>query len=273
MSLAEQISSTQAMQTVFSADATVQAMLQVEAALAQAGAATGLIPQAAATAISTACIAARLDTAQLATDAALAGTVVIPLVEWLKSAVPDHAKSVHLGGTSQDIIDTALVLQLRAGIALLQSDLTQMASAAAALAISHAATPMAGRTLLQSALPITFGLKAANWLIAIDDSRRAIHHAESESLCLQCGGATGTLDALGDHAPAFLPAYAGALSLPFASSPWHTNRAPLARLAAAIAAAVGVAGKIGTDIALLTQPEFGEVSEPVAPGRGGSSSG
>jgi 3-carboxy-cis,cis-muconate cycloisomerase len=193
------------------------------------------------------------------------------LVKWLKSMLPEAAAYVHLGGTSQDIIDTGLVLQLRAGIELLLADLAAMANAAAGLAQTHAATKMAARTLLQTALPSSFGLKAANWLTAITDARRAIRHAAEETLRLQCGGAAGTLDVPGEQAHAFLQAFGAALALPAPAMPWHTSRAPLARLAAAIAGAVGVAGKIGTDIALSMQPEIGELAEPAAPGRGGSS--
>jgi len=265
------MASTPAMRGIFSARASVQAMLDVEAALAKAGAATNLIPQDAAAAIAAVCNVAGIDIDQLAADGALAGTIVIPLVKWLKAEVPDHAKSVHIGGTSQDIIDTALMLQLRAGILLLQSDLAVMAKAAAHLAARHANTPMLGRTLLQAAMPTNFGLKAANWLVAIDDSRRAIHHAAGAAIRLQCGGASGTLDALGDQAILFMTEFGAALKLPVPPLPWHTSRAPLIRLATAIAAAVGVAGKIGTDIALMMQSEIGEVSEPAAPGRGGSS--
>jgi 3-carboxy-cis,cis-muconate cycloisomerase len=239
----------------------------VEAALAQAGAAIGLVPPEAAAA----CNADGIDTDRLAEDGALAGTIVIPLVKWLKAAAPEQAKFVHTGGTSQDIIDTSLVIQLRAGIGLLQQDLGLIANAAAALARTHAATKIAGRTLLQTALPTSFGLKAAAWLAGITDSRRAIAHAAKEALRLQCGGAAGTLDVPGERAPEFLQAFGAALSLPVPVVPWHTSRAPLARLAAAIAGATGVAGKIGTDIALLMQPEIGEVAEPAAPGRGGSS--
>jgi 3-carboxy-cis,cis-muconate cycloisomerase len=259
------------MREIFSPRASVQAMLDVEAALAKAGIAAGMVPAEAGAGISAACNATAIDIDQLAADGTLAGTIVIPLVKWLKAAVPAHAKSVHIGGTSQDIIDTALVLQLRAAILLLQADLATMATAAASLAAQHAATPMLGRTLLQAAMPTTFGLKAANWLAAINDSRRAIRHAAFEAIRLQCGGAAGTLDALGDHAAAFTMAFGAALNLPVPPLPWHTSRAPLIRLAAAIAAAVGVAGKIGTDVALMMQSEVGEVSEPAAPGRGGSS--
>jgi 3-carboxy-cis,cis-muconate cycloisomerase len=271
MSLAEQMASTAAMRGVFGPQATVQAMLDVEAALAQAGAAIGLVLADAVTAIVARCDANSIDIDRLAAEGALAGTVVIPLVKWLKEAVPGHAQFVHMGGTSQDIIDTGLVLQLRSGVALLEADLSVMARAAAALARAHAGTKMAGRTLLQTALPTTFGLKAAGWLAAVTDARRAIAHAAGEALRLQCGGAAGTLDVPGDKAPEFLLAFGAALALPVPALPWHTSRAPLARLAAAIAGAVGVAGKIGTDICLLMQPEIGEVAEPAAPGRGGSS--
>jgi 3-carboxy-cis,cis-muconate cycloisomerase len=271
MVLAEQMASSAAMRAVFSAGASVRAMLEVEAALAQAGAAIGLVPPEVVSAIAAACDAGGIDIDRLAMDGALAGTVVIPLVTWLKAAVPGQAKFVHVGGTSQDVIDTALVIQLRAGVALLEADLGVMARAAADLARAHAGTKMAGRTLLQTALPTTFGLKAAGWLAAVTDARRAIAHAAGEALRLQCGGAAGTLDVPSEAAPAFLRAFGAALALPVPPVPWQTSRAPLARLAAAIAAAVGVAGKIGTDIALLMQPEIAEVAEPAAPGRGGSS--
>jgi 3-carboxy-cis,cis-muconate cycloisomerase len=259
------------MQAVFSPRASVRAMLDVEAALAQAGAAIKLVPAAAAAAIAAACDETAIDIDRLAAAGALAGTIVIPLVKWLRALVPAEQKFVHLGGTSQDVIDTGLVLQLRAGMGLLQADLAIMASAAAGLAQSHAETKMLGRTLLQPALPTTFGLKAAAWLTAINDSRRAIAGASTSALRLQCGGAAGTLDVPGEQAPAFVQAFGEVLSLPAPVMPWHTSRAPLARLAAAIAGAVGVAGKIGTDIALLMQPEIGELAEPAALGRGGSS--
>lgn len=271
MLLAEQIASSVAMQAVFAPRASVQAMLDVEAGLAKAGAVRGLLPAASALAIAAACRADAINLDQLAQDGALAGTVVIPLVKWLKAAVPDAASHVHIGGTSQDIIDTAMVLQLRRGIELLQVDLAIIANAVATLAHTHAQTAMLGRTLMQAAMPITFGLKAANWLVAINDSRRAISHAAAEALVLQCGGAAGTLDVLPAEPMAFIDAFGAALNLRVPLTPWHTSRVPLARLAAAIAGAVSVAGKIGTDIVLMTQSEIAELAEPAAPGRGGSS--
>jgi 3-carboxy-cis,cis-muconate cycloisomerase len=230
-----------------------------------------LVPADTALAIAAACSAEATDLETLYDDAARAGTVVIPLVKWLKAAVPDHAAYVHVGSTSQDIIDTGLVLQLMRALPLLLGDIALMADGAAQLAQAHAATPMAGRTLLQTALPVTFGLKAAYWLTAIEDSRRAIIHAASEALVLQCGGAAGTLDAVAGFAAEFTAALGADLGLSVPVMPWHTSRAPLLRLAAAITGAVGVAGKIGTDIALMMQPELAELSEPAAPGRGGSS--
>jgi 3-carboxy-cis,cis-muconate cycloisomerase len=271
MSLAEQMAAAPAMQAVFAPRATVQAMLDAEAALARAGASAGLMPAEAAHAIAAACRADKIDVDALAADAARAGTVVIPLVAWLKGQVPAARNFVHLGGTSQDIIDTGLVLQLRQGLRLLQDDLGIMADAAASLAARHAATPMAGRTLLQPALPITLGLKAATWLVMIDDARQAITHAADQALVLQCGGASGSLDAAGADAIGFAEAFGEYLSLKVPVLPWHTRRGPLLRLAAATAGATGTAGKIGTDISLLMQAEIGEVSEPAAPGRGGSS--
>jgi 3-carboxy-cis,cis-muconate cycloisomerase len=271
MTLAETIASTPEMREIFCARGSVQALLDVEAALAKAGAAVGFLSADAAAAIGAAAKADEIDLDQLAADGALAGTVVIPLVKWLKAAVPAHADAVHFGGTSQDIIDTGLMLQLRDGVWLLDAELAVMSHGATALAERYATPPMRGLTWLQAAMPTTFGLKAANWLMAIRDSRRAIQHAAGEAIFLQCGGAAGTLDKLGGKAEGFLAAFGAALDLPVPAVPWHTNRAPLARLAAAIAGAVGVAGKIGTDIALMMQTEIGEVREPAAPGRGGSS--
>jgi len=265
------MASTAAMRGGFAPRATVQAMLLVEVALAEAGAGTGFLSDEAAAAIGRAARAEGIDLDRLAEDAALAGTPVIPLVAWLRAAVPGHETSVHIGGTSQDIIDNGLVVQLNAGVKLLQADLARMANGAAALARAHGATKMVGRTLLQAAMPTTFGLKAAGWLSAIDDSRGAIRHAAAEALRLQFGGAAGTLDVLGPHAVRFVEKFGFGLSLPVPAIPWHTSRAPLCRLAAAMAGAVGVAGKIGTDIALMMQSEIAEVAEPAAPGRGGSS--
>ena len=254
------------MRAVFAPRASVQAMLDVEAA----GAAAGFLSEDAAGAIAGACDAQGIDIEQLVLDAARAGTPVIPLVKWLREKVPGHEKSVHIGGTSQDVIDTGLVLQIQAGVSLLLADLAMMAEGAAALARAHKDTKMLARTLLQAAMPTIFGLKAAMWLNAVQDARMFLAEAAYDAMKVQCGGAAGTRDALGGQERVFVEAFAAALKLP-AALPWQTSRGPLVRLASAIGVAVGVAGKIGTDIALMMQSEIAEVAEPAAPGRGGSS--
>ncbi|HET9148597.1 MAG TPA: 3-carboxy-cis,cis-muconate cycloisomerase [Acetobacteraceae bacterium] len=271
ISLAEAMAASPAMAAAFDARAGAQAMLDAEAALARAQARLGLIPAEAAEAITRACNAAPPDSDALAREGALAGTIVIPLVAWLRGKVPEHAHFVHRGGTSQDIIDTGLILQLRRGLSLLDADLAAMADAAARLARDHARTPMLARTLMQPALPTTFGLKAAYWLAALDDARMALREAAEPAIRLQCGGAAGTLDGFGEDAARVSEVFAAELGLPLPVLPWHTSRAPLARLACAIAAATGAAGKIATDIMLMMQGETGEAAEPAAPGRGGSS--
>ncbi|WP_287786940.1 lyase family protein [Acidiphilium sp.] len=268
---AEIMAATASMRRLFSARAGIAAMLRAEAALARAGAAAGLIAAEAATAIEAACAGEKPDPAALAEAGARAGTIVVPLVAWLRAAVPAHAAAIHRGGTTQDIVDTGLILQLRDGFLLLEADLDAAAAAAARLARAHAATPMIARTLLQPALPATFGLKAAQWLAALDDARAALRDAARQALRPQLGGAAGTLDGFGTRADAAATAFAAALGLDPAPLPWHTSRAPLARLAATLAAALGTAGKIATDTALMMQAECAEAAEPAAPGRGGSS--
>ncbi len=275
-SLAGAMAGTEAMAALFGAAGGARALLAVEAGFARAAARGGRISPAAAAAIVAACDGAGaefagLDLAALARAGAVAGTIVIPLVAWLRGRVGGHAAAVHRGLTSQDVIDTALVLQLRDGLALLEADLAAAAAATAGLARDHAGTPMLARTLLQPALPTRFGLKAAGWMAGLDDARASLRAAAAGALVLQCGGAAGTLDGFGPEPLRLAQAFAEELALPLPPLPWHTRRAPLARLGATLAAAVGVAGKIATDLALLMQAEVGEASEPAAPGRGGSS--
>ncbi len=273
--LPAQMAASQPMRLIFDANGGAQALLDVEAGLARANAAIGAISPDAAAAIIAACDAngpaLNLDHAALAEAGAHAGTIVIPLVAWLRAQVPDHAQAVHRAGTSQDIIDTALVLQLRQGLVLLDHDADAMITSLTDLARTHAATPMIARTLLQPALPTTFGLKAAQYLAMLHDIRHALRHAADHALLLQYGGAAGTRDGLGADTARFITAFAASLDLPASKLPWHTNRAPLARLGCAIAAALGSLGKIATDIVLLMQAEIAEAREPTAPGRGGSS--
>jgi 3-carboxy-cis,cis-muconate cycloisomerase len=269
---------------LFSSDATrgvladgarLQRMLDVEAALARAEATVGVIPQAAATAIAAACRAERYDLTKLGEAAVNAGNLAIPLVKVLTAAVAETDKDVagyvHWGATSQDIIDTALVLDLRAAIDVLLPDIDRAVTAFAALAERHRETPVAGRTWLQHALPIPFGLKLAGYAAALARSRNRLQRLRGEALVLQFGGAAGTLAALGGHGLAVAERLAAELSLPLPDAPWHSHRDRLAELAAALAILAGTCGKIAGDVALLMQTDVAEAFEPAAPGRGGSS--
>jgi 3-carboxy-cis,cis-muconate cycloisomerase len=249
----------------------LQAMLDAEAALAQAEAEVGVVPAGAAEAISQCCQAERFDPAQLGRAARAGGNPVIPMVQALTSMVaPDARRWVHWGATSQDVLDTAAMLVARRAVELIAADLARLADGCDTLAGSHRHTLMAGRTLLQPALPITFGLKAAWWLAGVTDCRHELRHATSQ-LAAQLGGASGTLAALGDQGIEVAAAYAHRLGLPEPVVPWHTARQRVARLAGALAMISGTAAKVSGDVALLMQAEVSEASEPAGPGRGGSS--
>jgi 3-carboxy-cis,cis-muconate cycloisomerase len=200
---ADSLFSTDAMSAVFSTDAALARMLAFEAALARAQGAAGLIPKRAAETIAQACAADGFDAAAIAARARSAGAPVIPLVKDLTARVaaidPNAARYVHLGTTSQDVMDTALVLQLREAVALIDADLARIARALEALARRHADTPMLGRTLLQPASPVSFGLKAAQWCAAVRRGRRRLDAAAREAVVLQFGGAVGTLSAYADR--------------------------------------------------------------------------
>jgi 3-carboxy-cis,cis-muconate cycloisomerase len=251
------------------------AMARFEAAVARACAQNGLVPPEHAEAIASVCEEAKFDTARLARDARRAGTLAIPFVKALTAQVakasPDAAGYVHLGATSQDVIDTAVVLCLKtAGGRILE--LTQrLGDAAAALAERHRDTPTVARTLLQPALPIPFGFKAAVWLSILTRGRAQFRQALEGAAMLQFGGAAGTLSSYGEKGDAVSQALAEALSLSRPAIPWHSARDSFARLGSETAILTGAAGKIARDLSLLMQPEVGEAMEPSAPGRGGSS--
>jgi 3-carboxy-cis,cis-muconate cycloisomerase len=249
----------------------LQAMLDAEAALARAEAGAGVIASEAAGAIAECCRAERFDAGELGRAARDGGNPVIPLVRALTAAVPAPARDwVHFGATSQDILDTAAVLIARRGTTIVAGHLAGLADACAALAERHRRTIMTGRTLLQPALPITFGFKAAEWLVDVTDCRLDLMEAV-DRLPAQFGGAVGTLAALGDDGPAVGAAFARELGLPPAVMPWHAARQRTARFAGTLAALSGTAAKIAGDVALLMQAEVGEAREPAAAGRGGSS--
>ncbi|HLX02813.1 MAG TPA: 3-carboxy-cis,cis-muconate cycloisomerase [Trinickia sp.] len=269
------ICGTQPMNDVWSPRATLQRMLDVEAALARASAAHGVIPRTAVGAIETACHAEKLDADALTRDAALGGNLAIPLVRQLTARVKDidaeASKFVHWGATSQDIIDTATVLQLRDTFALLDADLRATCDALAALAKQHRATPLIGRTWLQQALPMTLGLKFAQWLDALLRHRARVSELRARVLVLQFGGAAGTLASLREAAPAVAGSLAQELGVALPAVPWHTQRDRIAEAASLFGMLIGTLGKIARDISLQMQTEIGELAEPAAPGKGGSS--
>jgi 3-carboxy-cis,cis-muconate cycloisomerase len=266
---------TSAMRGVFCDRAQLQAMLDVEAALARAGARAGVIPAAAAAAIESKCSAPVYDVDSIAAEAASAGNLAIPLVKALTAqvAAADEAAArfVHWGATSQDVIDTGLVLQLRAALDLLDADAERLADSLAALADAHRATAMAGRTWMQQALPVTLGLKAAGWLDSLTRDRTRLRCLRKNLLVLQLGGATGTLAAFEGRGLSMAGELARDLGLALPDLPWHAQRDRLAECATTLGLLVGSLGKIARDLSLLSQTEIGEMNEPAEPGRGGSS--
>lgn len=255
--------------------ARLQALLEVEAALAEAEAELGIIPREAAPPIRAAARAELYEAGAIAAAAAAAGNIAIPLVAALTARVaaghPGAARWVHWGATSQDILDTGLVLQLRAAVPVIRDLLDRSAALAAGQARRHAGTPMPGRTWLQHATPITFGLKAAGWAAALTRARERLARALAQATVLQLGGASGTLAAFGGRGPELARALGARLGLPAPALPWHAHRDRLAELASALGIAAGTLGKIGRDLALLAQTEVAEAAEAAAEGRGGSS--
>jgi 3-carboxy-cis,cis-muconate cycloisomerase len=245
-----------------SGHAWLQAMLDAERALAAAEARAGVIPGDAAEAIAADCRAELFDPAAIADEGRAPGNPVEPLVRALRDAVGgDAAQYVHWGATSQDILDTATMLVSRNALDLILEDLARVAVNCAALAETHRTTPIAGRTLLQQAVPTTFGLKAAGWLVAVLEARRRLKSIRQNGLAVQLGGAAGTLAALGEAGPEVLRLFAEELELHEPVAPWHTNRVGIAELGAALDVAAGVLAKIGLDVGLLSQTEVAEVRE------------
>ena len=262
------------MSDVFATRGRIRAMLEVEVALAEVESSLGVIPATAANAIREAARAELFDESRLLEEARLAGNLAIPLVRSLTEKVAAHdenaARYVHWGATSQDIIDTALVLQLRRSIPPIARDLERASAAAAQHATHHAGTIMAGRTWLQQSTPITFGLKTAGWFDALRRVQGSLQEALERTLVLQFGGASGTLAALGSRGTDVADALGARLHLSVPSMPWHSHRDRIAALACALGVAAGTLGKIGRDLALLAQTEVGEVRDG-SPDSGGSS--
>jgi len=257
-------------------DAWFRALLEVEGALARAAARSGLVPTTAADAVSRVCAdPSRLDLATVVARAADAGNPVPPLVKALQAAVGGRdAVAVHVGATSQDVVDTALLLLARTAIGAIDADLAAAADRAAGLAREHRDAVVMGRTLLQQALPTTFGLKAAGWLFGLDGARLRLAEVVA-SLPVQYGGAVGTLAASRGAGRDVRAALAEELELTTTAAPWFTVRLPVADLAGALGAAAGVVATVAVDVVLMAQTEVAELAEvaegPGREGRGGSS--
>jgi 3-carboxy-cis,cis-muconate cycloisomerase len=259
----------------FSDTATLRHMLRFEAALAQATAEAGLIPKKFAPVIAKACDPALYDPPSLAAAARRTATLTVPVVKALTAEVAKHsaeaAAYIHWGATSQDVLDTALVLQLGEALPPLLKSLEGIVDALTKLAKKHRATPMLGRTLLQPATPLALGQKIAGWASDIDRARRRLGASFAETQIVQFGGASGSLAALGGKAERVMTSLARQLKLKLPPAPWFTQRVRVAALGQDMALVVGALAKAARDISLMMQVEVGEASEPSGPGRGGSS--
>ncbi|MEO3988605.1 3-carboxy-cis,cis-muconate cycloisomerase [Pseudocitrobacter cyperus] len=275
MSLLTPLLRSGAVTDLFTDEQVVQGMLEFEAALARAQAQCEVIPATAVTPIVDACHFQNIDFPSLAVAGANAGNLAIPLVKQLTLAVktqsPDAARYVHWGATSQDAIDSGLVLQLRAALTQTQSDLSSLIAILAQQTERHRATLMPGRTWMQHALPITFGLKLAGTLDALLRWQERLTQMRKRVLVLQFGGAAGTLASLKEKGPQVAEELAKILKLGLADTPWHSQRDRLLEVGAWYAGLCGTLAKFANDFSLLMQTEVAEVSEPIIEGRGGSS--
>jgi len=263
------------MEAAFDDGAVVQAMLDFEAALARAQAAEGLIPQAAASAIGSVCKAQLYDIPALVRAGRRAGSLAIPLVKELQKTVAlydeEAARHVHWGSTSQDVIDTGLVLVTRDALRLLDEGLRELSGHLLKLAEDHLSTPVLARTLMQPAQVTSLGFKATGWLAPLVRARERMREAAVRALQLQLGGAVGTLAVMGEQGPAVALRVAADLRLRVPDAAWHTQRDEWVRLGLEVAVLGGSLGKLATDLGLMAQGEVGELAEPSGNGRGGSS--
>jgi 3-carboxy-cis,cis-muconate cycloisomerase len=260
------------MRSIFSDASEVQRMLDVEAALARAEATAGLVPRPVADRIATVARTGKIDIAGVIASTRAVGYPVVGLVNQLRAAAGEEAaRYIHLGATTQDIMDTAMVLQVRSAGAPLRRDLLAVARTLAARAREYRNTPMAGRTHLQQAVPITFGLKCAVWAAPLVRHVRRLDQALERCSVVQFGGAAGTLAALGDRGIEVMKALAAELGLGAAPAPWHAARDGFAETVGVLGLICGSLAKFALDITLLAQTEVGEVAEGGGEGRGGSS--
>ena len=262
---------TDAMAACFSDEARLRAMLTVEMALARAEAALGLAPAELADAIE-AIPAGSLDPAALGAKTALAGVPTIPFVKAVQAQLPaDLERGFHKGATTQDILDTALVLQMRDALRLVEADLVAILEALSAMATVYRATPCVGRTYGQHAAPLSFGFKVAVWLAGVAEVAEQLPTLRTRLLTASLSGPVGTLAGLGAQGPAVADGFARELGLGTAPIAWHTRRARMAEAGCWLAQLIGAMAKMATDVASLASTEIGEVAEPYVPGRGGSS--
>lgn len=275
MELLDPLFGSEPVTTIFSAANTIQRMLDFEAALARAEARAAVIPASAVHPIVSACRVELFDLNAIAKAAADAGNTAIPLVKQLTALVAKTDKEaagyVHWGATSQDVMDSGLVLQIRDALSHMESDLAALCDSLARLAGEHRSTPAVARTWLQQAIPTVLGLRFAGWLDALTRCRVRLAEMPRRVLVLQFGGAAGTLASLGPNGLRVADALAKELGLPAPALPWHTERDRFAEVATTLALLTGALGKIARDIALQAQTEVAEITEPVVEGRGGSS--
>ncbi len=266
------IFSSETMRQVFSDENRVQCYLDIEAALARVQARLGLIPQRAADEITAKCTLDIIDMVKLKSKTELIGYPVLPVVQQLVAACSDHlGEYCHWGATTQDITDTATIMQIRQALSLIEDDLTAVSGHLADLARRYHDTPMAGRSNLQQAVPITFGYKVATWLSAIERHRQRLAELRPRVLVGEFGGAAGTLASLGTAGLDVQEGLMAELELGQPDIAWHTARDRIAEVGCFLGLVTGTLGKIATDVKLLMQTEVGEVFEPYAKDRGSSS--
>jgi 3-carboxy-cis,cis-muconate cycloisomerase len=259
------------MRAVFSDRARLQAMLRVEAALAWAQSRFGMVPEELPAAVK-AIRAEKLDVTDIGAQTVLAGVPTIPFVKAVQAKLPkDVEPYFHKGATTQDIVDTALVLQMREAFALIARELDPILAGLAGLAREHRQTPCVGRTYGQHAAPVTFGYKVAVWASGIAEVADQLPWLRERALVVSLGGPVGTFTAAGAQGPAVVTAFAEELGLGTTPATWHTLRARMVETGAWLATLMGALAKMATDVVHLASTEVGEVAEPYVPGRGGSS--
>ena len=259
------------MRAVFADEALIARYIEAEVALARAQARMGIVPKTAADVIEAAAHAIKIDVDKLRRETEIVGYPILPLVHQLSEAAGEAGGYVHWGATTQDIMDTANVLQIRAALQIVARDLRELRDILATMARKYRNTPMAGRTHLQQALPVTFGYKAAVWLSSIDRHIERVDQALPRILLGEFSGAAGTLASVGDGGLEMQRLFCEELGLHQPSITWHVARDGIAESVTLLGLITGTLGKIATDVMLMSASEFGEVSEPFVPGRGASS--